>query len=215
MQFLTVELHAAVLETRGTQFLGEGVEFYQFCGMLALVWVLLRGWWRRLARAVLHAVVLQYLLHLLVGIAAIAPDDGMRQMPMLDICLVVELEDHTIAQFLLVWSQRANEVTKTLRQHWDGAIHEIDTRSTSIGLLVDDRAFLHIMRDIGNMHAHFPQTTLQLTDTKGIVKVLGILRVDGTSKHVTEILTAVYFLLRDGSVDLLGSLLHILRILIG
>ena len=215
MQFLTVELHAAVFEAGCTQFLGEGVEGNQFGSILTLVGILLRSWGSRLARAVLHAIVLQYLLHLLVGIATITLDDGMCQMPMLDICLVVELEDHTIAQFLLVWSQRANEVTKTLRQHWDGAIHEIDTRSTSIGLLVDDRAFLHIMRDIGNMHAHFPQTTLQLTDTKGIVKVLGILRVDGTSKHVTEILTAVDLLLRNGGINLLGRLLHILRILIG
>ena len=215
MQFLTVELHAAVFEAGCTQFLGEGVERNQFGSILTLIGILLRSWRSWFACTVLHAIVLQNLLHLFVGIATITLDDGMRQMPMLDICLVVELEDHTVAQLLLVWSQRANEVTKTLRQHWDGAIHEIDTRSTSIGLLVDDRAFLHIMRDIGNMHAHFPQTTIQLTDTKGIVKVLGILRVDGTSKHVTEILTAVDLLLRNGGINLLGRLLHILRILIG
>ena len=65
------------------------------------------------------------------------------------------------------------------------------------------------------MHAHFPQTTIQLTYTKGIVKVLGILRIDGTSKHITEILTTVDLLLRNGGINLLGRLLHILRILIG
>ena len=64
------------------------------------------------------------------------------------------------------------------------------------------------------MHTHFPETTLQLTDRKSIVEVLGILGVDGTGEHITHILTTVDLLLGDGSIDLLCRLLHILRILV-
>ena len=81
----------------------------------------------------------------------------MCEVPLLDVGLIVELEDDTIAKFLLVRTEGADEVTEPLWQHRYGAIHEIDTRSTVVSLLVDDGAFLHIVRDISDMDTHFPQ----------------------------------------------------------
>ena len=155
MKLLTVELHGAVLEAGGTEFLGEGIEFDELCGMLALIGVLIRSRGSRLTRAILHAIVLEQLLHFLVGIAAIALDDGMGEVPGLDIGLVVHLEDDAVTEFLLIGTEGADEVTEALGEHGDGAIDEIDARGTVIGFLVDRGAFAHIVGDVGDMHTHF------------------------------------------------------------
>ena len=102
MQFLAVELHGAVLEAALAQFLGHGVELDQFIGVFTLVGVLLRGGWSGLACAVDHAVVFQQLLHLFVGVAAVAADDGVGNMELLDVGLVIEQEDDAVAELLLV-----------------------------------------------------------------------------------------------------------------
>ena len=70
MQFLAVELHGAVLEASFTQGLGHLVECHQFLGVVAL------------AR-------LQYLLHLFVGVAAVAFDDRMCDVELLDVGIFV------------------------------------------------------------------------------------------------------------------------------
>ena len=215
VEFLTIELHRTVLESGSTQFLGEGIEFDKHLSVLTLVRMFLRsrGCW--LTCTVLHTIVLQDLLHLLVCITTITADDGMGEVPLLDVCLIIEFEDDTIAEFLLVRTERADEVAKTLREHGDGAIDEVDTRSTVVSFLVDGGAFFHVVGHIGDMHAHFPKATVELADRQGIIEVLGILGVDGTGEDLTEILTTVDLLLGDGGIDLLGGLLHVLRILIG
>ena len=63
------------------------------------------------------------------------------------------------------------------------------------------------------MHTDFPMLAL-LSDGQRIVEVLGILRIDGAGKDIAEILTAPDFLRGNARINLLGSLLHILRILI-
>ena len=94
MQFLAVELHGAVVEATLAQLLGQGVEDDDFACKLALVFLLVGCGF---ARAVLHAVLLQYFLHFLVGKTAVALDDGMHQPPVLDVGFAVELEDHAVA----------------------------------------------------------------------------------------------------------------------
>ena len=145
MQFLTVELHGTVLESGGTQFLGKGIEFDEHLRILTLIGILLRSWGRRFTRAILHTVILQDLLHLLIGITTVTLNHRMSQVPLLDVRLIVELEDHTVTEFLLIRTERADEVTETFRQHRDGAVHEVDTRRTVVGLLVDDGALLHVV----------------------------------------------------------------------
>ena len=215
VEFLAIKLHGAILETGSTQFLGKGIKFDQFGSVFSLIGMILRSRGRWFACAILHAIILQNLLHLLIGIATIALNHRMSQMPLLDVRLVVHLEDDTITEFLLVRTQRADEIAETLWQHGDGAVDEVDTRCTGIGLLVDDGAFLHVMRDIGDMDAYLPEPIVELTDREGIVEVLGILGVDGAGKHVAHILTTVNFLLGDGGINLLCRLLHVLRILVG
>ena len=111
MQFLTIELHRTVLESCCTQFLCEGIEFDKLLCILTLIRILLRCWGSRLTSTILNTIVLEYLLYLLIGIATITLNDSMCQMPLLDICLIVELEDHTITEFLLIRTQRTDKVT--------------------------------------------------------------------------------------------------------
>ena len=105
MQFLAVELHRTVLESGCTEFLSQGIEFDELVGILALIGFLLRGRRCRLARAVFHTIILQDLLNLFIGIAAVALDDGMCQMPGLDVGLVVHLEDNTVTELFFVWAE--------------------------------------------------------------------------------------------------------------
>ena len=137
----------------------------------------------------------------------------MGNVELLDVGLVVKQEDSAITQFLLVRAQRTDEVAQTLWQHGDGAVDEIDTRSTLRGLLVNDRALLNIVRHVGNVHADLPEI-LHLAYRQRIVEVLGILGVDGTGPDVTEVLATTNLLFGDARLYLLGSSLHRFRIFI-
>ena len=70
----------------------------------------------------------------------------------LDVGIFVQSEDHTIAKLLFVRAQRADEVTEALGQHGNSTVDEIDAGGSFRRLLVYDRTFLDIMRDVGNMH---------------------------------------------------------------
>ena len=154
VQLLAVELHGAVLEARCAQLLGQGIQLDELCGMLALIGILLRGGRGGLASAVDHPIVLQYLLHLLVGIAAVAAYDGVGQVPSLDVGILVEHEDDAVAQLVLIGAQRADVVAQPLGQHGDGAVYQIDARGAVVGLLVDGGALADVVAHVCNMHAH-------------------------------------------------------------
>ena len=214
MQLLAVEFHTAVLESCSTQLLGQCIESYQLFGILALIRILLCGCRCRFACTILYTIVFQYLLNFFVSIAAIALNYGVCQVPILDISLIVHLEDYAIAKFFFVRTKRADKVTESLWQHRYGAVNQIDTGCTSKSFLIDSRSLAYIMRYVGDMNTNLPQSVIQLSDTQCIVKVLGVLRVDGAGKHFTKILATGYFLCRNSSIYLLSSLFHILRILI-
>ena len=118
VQLLAVELYTTVLESGFAQFFGQRIKLQQEFGVFAFS-------------------LFNNLLNLFVGIATVALNHGVCQMPILDVCLVVHLEDNAVAQFFLVGAQRTDKVTQTLGQHRDGTIHQIDTGGTCICFLVD------------------------------------------------------------------------------
>ena len=65
------------------------------------------------------------------------------------------------------------------------------------------------------MDTHLPVTVLQPLDTERIVEVLGVLGVDGTGEHLAEVLTHSQVLLGDLTRNLVGCILHVLRIFVG
>ena len=114
-----------------------------------------------------------------------------------DVGLVVNLEDYAEGQFLLVGTQRADVVAEFLGQHGDGAVDEVDRGATVQGLAVDGRAFLHVVRHVSDMHAHFPVSIGQLLEAYGIVEVFGIGRVDGDGEHLAEVAALLDFVIAD------------------
>ena len=141
----------------------------------------------------------------------------MHNAIVLYVSVLVQGKDDAVAELLLVGTQRADEVAEALGQHRDGAIDEIDAGGTLDDFLVDDRALLHIVADISYMDTYFVELAtcrlaLELTERQGIIEVLGIFGVDGTSPHVSEVLTALDFLGSDARFNLVGSLLHVLGI---
>ena len=213
MQLFAVELHGAILEACCAQLLSQSVEHDERIGILALVSTL-RCSGSRLARAVDHAVLLEQFLHLLVGVAAVRLDDGVHDAVCLHVSLLVEVEDHGERQLLLVGAERADEVAETFWEHRYGAVDEVDARGTLHRLLVYHGAFGDVVRHIGDVHAHLPESVLQLSDGERVVEVLRILRVDGAGEHVAEVLALGIVRRCYLCRNLLGSLLHVLRILI-
>ena len=145
VQLLALEFHGSVLEPLCPEAFGHAVEHDQFLGKLALIGVLLGGGRCGLAAAVHYAVLLENGLCLLIGKAPVTADDGVGQMPVFDIRLLVHLEDDAVAELVLVGAQRADVVAQSLGQHRDGAVDQIDARGALLCLLVDDASLGHIV----------------------------------------------------------------------
>ena len=158
--------------------------------------------------------MLEQLLHLLVGIAAVGADDGVDDAMGAHLCILVEQEDHAVAELLFVGTQRAHEVAEVLGQHGDGSVDEIDGGGSLLCFLVDDGAFGDVVRDVGDVDAYFVEVVL-LSDRQGIVVVLGIVWVDGAGPHIAEVLALGKVFLGDHTTDFLRCFLHLLRVLIG
>ena len=151
VQFFAVEVHGSVLEATLAQLLRHAVQHDEFLGQLARVGFLLRGGRCRLTGTVDNAVLLEYLLHLLVGEAAIGTDDGMGQVPRLDVGVLVHDEDDAVAQLVLVGPERTDIVAEPLREHGDGAVDQIDARGALLCLAVDDAPLGDVVRHVGNV----------------------------------------------------------------
>ena len=65
------------------------------------------------------------------------------------------------------------------------------------------------------MHAHFPQAVVQWSYRQGIIKVLGILGVDGECGDIPEVFPLLIVLFGDFARNLVGGLFHLLRISVG
>ena len=64
------------------------------------------------------------------------------------------------------------------------------------------------------MHTDLPESLAGRTNAQGIIKVLGILRVNRTSKDITEVFPALDLLLGDACLYLLCGILDSLRIFV-
>ena len=65
------------------------------------------------------------------------------------------------------------------------------------------------------MHTHLPKSVVETTDGEGIVEVLGIVGVDGAGEHLAEVFAFGQILGGNLATDLVGGILHVLRVFIG
>ena len=105
---------------------------------------------------------------------------------------VVDREDDGHTEFVLVWPEGAEVVAQFLGQHRQNPIDQIDTCTAFVCLVVGFRAGLDIIGNIGNMDAYLHRAVVQTHKTQGIVKILGIGRVDGECENLAHIATANY-----------------------
>ena len=144
------------------------------------------------------------LLRLLVVEAAVGADDRVAEPLLVDFGLVVEVKDGTVAEFVLVGTERAEVVGECFGKHRDSAIDEIDGSASAVGLRVDAAAGLHVVGDVGDVDAHAVETALKHLEGEGVVEVLGIGGVDGEGGHVAEVAAAQDLLFRDFRGDRFG-----------
>ena len=68
---------------------------------------------------------------------------------------------------------------------------------------------------VGYVYAYFPQTFYYGANGEGIVKVFGVVRVDGEGGHLSEVFALADFFRRNIVGDEVGCFLYILRIGVG
>ena len=166
--FIDFEAHLGTIKTNGTAF--ETLSAQLFCKIVELqylcrpfsLWIFLRtvhfGVFARKCQIIggSLSVALNDGLRLFVGETAVAANHGFSNVCAQHIRFVVHLKDHGISQFLFVRTQRTNEITQTFGEHRYGAVHQIDTRSTTQSLLVYHAIFEYIVTHVGNVHSHLP-----------------------------------------------------------
>ncbi len=101
-----------------------------------------------------------------------------------------------------------------LRKHRDCAVYEIDACGPFLRLFVYYGVGLHIVGNVGYVHAYLVIAVGERANRKRVVEVLGVARVDGERRYATEILSLRHFFLRDSGIDPVGGLLHVLRIFV-
>ena len=97
------------------------------------------------------------------------------------------LKDGRETQFRFIRTQGTELVGKLLRKHRDSPVHKIHRSAPLLSLLVHHGTWLHIMGHICNMYPDLIIAVVQFPERKGVVKVLGICRVDGEGQHIAEI----------------------------
>ena len=190
LHLLALERDGAVPEALAAQRLGQAVECQNLLGIVA-------------------AAGLDHLLCLGVGEAAVGVDDRAAEPLVEQVEVLVEREDRREAEARLVRTQRAELVREALGQHRDGTVHQVDRRAALDGLVVDRRVGMHVVRDVGNVHAHLPDAVAYAAHRERVVEVLGVGRVDGEGRHGAEVAARVDLLLRDAGVDGLGRRLDL------
>ena len=133
-------------------------------------------------------------------------------MPIQHFARFIHFENNGISQLIFVLPQRAELVRKALGQHRDRTIHKVDARGALQSFAIDDVAFVHVSRHVGNVYADFPSPVGECADGKCIVEILSIARVDRKGEHIAHIFTPRDLFRRHAVRNLVRSLLYPRRV---
>ena len=153
----------------------------------------------------------QQVLHILVGVATHAADHRLGHRGGRALALLVKDHQHRVRQTIPSTNQRTQVVRQLLGQHRHHLIRQIDAGGARQGLIVERRAFAHIVRHIGDVHAYFVGIVRQELDRDGIVVVLRIGSVDGVDQLTTQIESALLVLVAGIRRQLAHFAQHIAR----
>ena len=151
--------------------------------------------------------VLRFLIgKTLVGI------DRRSTKPLFDqLGLIIHLKNGRKGVFFLVGTQRTGLVGQHFREHGNHTVHQIYRCSPIISLFFQNGIGLHIMGNIRNMDAYFIIAVFQFLKRKCIIKILGILGINGKGQYITHIpsLSDLGFLYTG--IQGFGVLFHLIR----
>ncbi len=102
-------------------------------------------------------------------------------------CLLVDVEDDAVSEFLFIGVERTYEVAQMLGKHGDCAVDEVDGCGALPGFFVDYGVFGDIVGHVGDVYPHFPKSVADGAYGEGIIEIFGIRRVDGACEHVAEV----------------------------
>lgn len=85
------------------------------------------------------------------------------------------------------------------------AVHQINGSRPLLCFFVDDAAFFYIVSHVSDMYAYFPQSVFDGADRKCVVEVLGVFRVDGESRYLTEVFASGYLFRSNFCGDLISA----------
>ncbi len=83
----------------------------------------------------------------------------------------------------------------------DGPLCKVDRRGALVGLFVEGAPLLHIVRHIRNMHSQPVVSVRQPLDRDRIIKIPGVLAIDGDRSHGSEIGAAADVFLLDSPTN--------------
>ena len=99
----------------------------------------------------------------------------------------VELEEHALGQAVLAFDEAADLAREGVWQHRHDGLGEVDRGAAQIGLLVEGRAFPHVVRHVGDMHGEAPVPVGKAIEADGIVVVAGRLGVHGDRRPAAKV----------------------------
>ena len=168
------EIHRAALHARRVQYLVKAVQRFQVrhdIGVLAPQ-----------RRVLIH----QHGRYLGVGEAR-ARAHGRFQKPVFEyLAAAVDLHLAGHAQTIHVRIDGAQAVGQRLRQHRNDMLWEINRVAARVGLAVQRRAGLDIIRHVGDRHDQ-PPCTSRVLGKNGVVEITRVLAINGHERYVAQI----------------------------
>ena len=113
-----------------------------------------------------------------VGHPLVAVDDAVVELVAHDRAAPIDLHEARLHQPIDVRVQAAQAGRQLRREHVHGALGKVDRRAALVGLAIERAALLHVVRDVGDVHAEPEVAVRQLLDRDRIVEVARVLAVD-------------------------------------
>ena len=116
---------------------------------------------------------------LFVGKASFGADDCRIELGADHMTLCGKQELDALGEAVDVGLQRAEFIAQRLGQHGDDAVHEVGGVSALSGFDIQCAARSDVVRDICDVDPEFPLITALTLNADGVVKVFGVIGVDG------------------------------------
>ena len=156
---------------------------------------------RGVARRQLGIAVGQNRVHGGVRHPLVAVDDPVVKFAANDVAAAIDLHQAGLHQPIDMGIQAAQPGRQLRRKHVHGTLGKVHRRAALVGLAVERAPLLHVMRDVGNVHAEPVVAVRQPADGDGIVEVARVLAVDGHGGQIAKVGAAADIPLRDRAAE--------------